>query len=58
MEQTEKLILNLTLQDIQTVIAGLGKLPAETSFNVILDIRDQVSMQQQTSADVAEKQED
>lgn len=55
MEQTEKLILNLTLQDIQTVIAGLGKLPAETSFNVILDIRDQVSMQQGTNVPEPEK---
>lgn len=37
--------VNLTMQEVNTVLAGLGELPAKISYDLINNIRDQVTAQ-------------
>ena len=43
--------LELTLDDVNVVLAGLGELPAKTSLAVIDKVRGQAISQLQTAAD-------
>lgn len=47
MNQDKKIALQLDLNELNVVMAGLGKLPYETSFQVIDVIRGQVGPQLQ-----------
>ena len=47
MNQEKKIALELDLNELNVVMAGLGQLPSETSFQVIDVIRGQVGPQLQ-----------
>jgi|TARA_R110000803_G_scaffold40228_1_gene86706 hypothetical protein len=44
---SDKLDLQLTIEEINTVIAGLAELPAKTSMNLISSIQNQAAAQMQ-----------
>jgi hypothetical protein len=55
-ENAKKVSLELTLDEINVVLAGLGELPAKTSLNVIDKVRSQaVSQLQAQPAALEEK---
>lgn len=45
MSQEQKITLNLDINELNTVMAGLGKLPYEQCFLVVDSIRQQVAPQ-------------
>ncbi len=51
-DNAKKVTLELTLDEVNVVLAGLGELPAKTSLSVIDKIRSQAVSQLQPAAPV------
>ena len=55
-DNAKKVVLELTLDEVNVVLAGLGELPAKSSLNVIDKVRSQAVSQLQP-AEAKEAQE-
>lgn len=51
-DNAKKVTLELTLNEVNVVLAGLGELPAKSSLNVIDKVRSQAVSQLQPAAPV------
>lgn len=41
----DKLTFNFTIEQVNTILAGLGELPAKSSMDMIINIREQAAPQ-------------
>jgi len=46
--------LELTMEEVNTIVAGLGKLPAEQSFNLIIFLQNELEKQTSKEEDGSE----
>ena len=53
----EKFNFELTIEETNKVVAGLGKLPAEQSFNLIIYFQNQLEAQSRTEQEVISEPE-
>jgi len=49
--------INLTIEQLNTVLAALGELPAKASMNTILSIQTQAQVQDQSSTPTIQEEE-
>ena len=55
MDNNQTVTLELSLDEVNVVLAGLGELPAKTSLNVIDKVRSQAVSQMQKKNNLAEE---
>ena len=54
--EEQGITLNVSVQDVNTILAGLGEVPAKISMSIINSIREQAEAQLQPPLESIEKQ--